>query len=47
MRARGRATNDEDDQDKRLLVLEAEFASVLICRKRHISTNVRARNMLR
>jgi hypothetical protein len=28
-------------------VIEPEFASVLICRKRHMSTNVRARNMLR
>jgi hypothetical protein len=28
--------------DKRLLVIEPEFATVLICRKRHISTNVRA-----
>jgi hypothetical protein len=33
--------------EKRRLVVESEFAQVLICRKRHISTNVRARNMLR
>ena len=33
--------------DQRLLVIEPEFASVLICRLRHMSTNVRARNMLR
>jgi len=42
---------DETDKtapaDKRLLVLEPEFAQVLICRFRHIRTNVRARNMLR
>jgi hypothetical protein len=33
--------------DRRLLALEPEFVSVLICRIRHIITNVRARNMLR
>ena len=33
--------------DKRRLVIEQEFAQVLICRIRHMSTNVRARNMLR
>ena len=39
-------SQDPGVPDQRLLVIEPEFASVLICRKRHINTNVRARNML-
>jgi hypothetical protein len=38
---------DPGISDRRLLALEPEFASVLICRVRHMSTNVRPRNMLR
>jgi hypothetical protein len=41
------AGQDPGASDRRLLVIEPEFVRVLICRFRHISTNVRARNMLR
>ena len=41
------AGQDPGASDRRLLVIEPEFVSVLICRFRHIKVNVRARNMLR
>jgi len=46
-RGRGHGPDEGEQTKQRLLVLETEFALVLICRKRHIKTNVRARNMLR